>query len=436
MGNVISVERSEFINRNIDIYAQNKVGQYSKFLDKTPIFVTYYSINAARSRADVGTGGIQSDIGADSPIRYNMIKEFPIYNLPELKPDLNYDETGMDIELEPSDITILPGTVKPVPGDMFLVSFPGIQDFLFTINNIRYNTIQSNDFYLCDSHLRSTGKKVADLVAPQVVESYHCIFENIGTQDKCFLKDDDIDEINTIAKAFQELRDIYYNKYYNPMVNGMLFPKCKNLQVFLYDPYLETFINKSQVFYEDNSEYALVMTPLDLLDPDFSYVFSRSLWNAVLTRSTRQLGQWEYFYEVEVQKNDSPIQLYSIPTLARHVVITRNELPVSEDVVINTEVIDSLPHCVPTNLLGNYPYFRKEFMAMICTGGDCKELDLFERIIYHYLKNINIEINVDAMLKYILDEEPLKVFYLLPMVLYILTQYYKEYFYKDKDYLI
>lgn len=435
MGKLISVERSEFVNRNIDIYAQNKVGQYSKFLDKTPIFVTYYSINSAQSRADVGTGGIQSDIGADSPIRYNQIKEFPIYNMPELKPDLNYDETGMDIELEPSDITILPGTVKPVPGDMFLVSFPGIQDFLFTINNIRYNTIQSNDFYMCDAHLRSTGDKIADMVKPQIVEKYHCIFENIGTQDKCFLKDSEIDEVNTIVKAFEELRDIYHNKYYNRVANGMLYPKCRNLQVFMYDPYLEAFINKSHIFYEENSEYALVLTPLDLLDPEFNYIFSRSLWNAVLTRSERQLAQWEYCYETEVQKNNSPLIICDIPTLTRHVVIARKELPTSEDIVINAEVIDALPHCVDTNLLGNHPYFRKDFMETICAGAG-KDLDLFETIIYNYLKHINTKIDVEQMMGYILDEDPLKVFYLLPMVLYILTQYYKEYFYKDKDYQI
>ena len=44
MARIQSVEKSKFINQNIDIYSQNKIGQYSKFLDKNPIFVTYYHI--------------------------------------------------------------------------------------------------------------------------------------------------------------------------------------------------------------------------------------------------------------------------------------------------------------------------------------------------------------------------------------------------------
>ena len=41
-----------------------------------------------------GTNSVTQLIVFDSPIRYNKIKEFPICNFPELKPDATYDETG------------------------------------------------------------------------------------------------------------------------------------------------------------------------------------------------------------------------------------------------------------------------------------------------------------------------------------------------------
>jgi len=73
MAHLMNVEKSKYINTQISIYAENKVGQYSKFLNKNPIFVTYYSVNIVMSRTDVGTGGIQQEIGEDSPLRFNKI---------------------------------------------------------------------------------------------------------------------------------------------------------------------------------------------------------------------------------------------------------------------------------------------------------------------------------------------------------------------------
>ena len=120
MAQLISVEKSKYINQNIDIYSKNKIGQYSKFLNKNPVFITYYHINKQMSRTDVGTGGIESELGTNSPIRFNKILNFPIYNLPSLTPDIVFDETGYDIELDLTDITILPNTVKPTPGDYLI----------------------------------------------------------------------------------------------------------------------------------------------------------------------------------------------------------------------------------------------------------------------------------------------------------------------------
>ena len=92
MANIINVEKSQYLNSNIEIYTSNKVGQYSKYLDKNPFFITYFPINKVHSRSDVGTGGVNSDLGKNSPVRYNQINNLPAYNFPEMKPDVEYDE--------------------------------------------------------------------------------------------------------------------------------------------------------------------------------------------------------------------------------------------------------------------------------------------------------------------------------------------------------
>ena len=112
MAKIINIEKSKYLNENIGIYASNKVGQYSKFLDKNPIFVTWLHVNSARSRSDVGTGGVNSDVGAHSPIRFNQINNLPTYNIPELKPNTEYGENGYDVDLEISDGYLLPSPTE------------------------------------------------------------------------------------------------------------------------------------------------------------------------------------------------------------------------------------------------------------------------------------------------------------------------------------
>ena len=70
MALILSSEKSQFVQKAIDIYTQNRLGQYSKYLNSTPTFVTYYAINQALSRADLGSGQVYDIIGPNSPIKY------------------------------------------------------------------------------------------------------------------------------------------------------------------------------------------------------------------------------------------------------------------------------------------------------------------------------------------------------------------------------
>lgn len=106
------------MNKAAEIYSKQKTSQFSKYLQKNPVFVTYYAINQQLSRADTGTGSVKEQIGTSSPIRYNEIKEFPVYNLSDMKPDIQNDETeGLDINMDLSGIVILPNTITPCPDD-------------------------------------------------------------------------------------------------------------------------------------------------------------------------------------------------------------------------------------------------------------------------------------------------------------------------------
>lgn len=352
MAKIINVEKSQFINENIDIYTSNRLGQYSKFLDKSPFFVTYYSVNEAQSTADFGTGNIDKVFGSSSPIRYNKITHLPVYNMPELKPDVVLEDSdGVDFELELSDITFLPNTVKPRPYDLMLVELPGASPILFMVNNFRLNTVQSNDFYMADMAMKAYGENAEAKVESQIVESYQTVFENIGTQDKCFIRTDDVDKINTLVRTINLLRESYINNFYDSLTNsfilqnnesnfkvksiqdpvtGQYSPSCEfcasgskaNEETYkwediyyhhdnvLYDPFLEHFITRSGILNDPDRSQTYVLTQNDILQDDFNALYSKSLYASIEKHHALFLEPYMYYFQSPVKKAGSIYKIY------------------------------------------------------------------------------------------------------------------------------
>lgn len=329
MPRIINVEKSQYLNDNIEIYTSNKIGQYSKFLDKNPLFVTYFHINEVQTRTDVGTGGVKSDLGPTSPIRFNQINGLPAYNIPDLKPDVEYGENGYDIEMELSDIVLLPNTIKPMSGDYVLIVLPNTIEFLFRVNGFGYNTIQSNDYYTFSADLKHTGHNLIAKLQNQVVDVYETIFENIGTDNKCFILQQDVKRIQNIGKLFLEIRDSYYNNFFDTQTGSFV---CKNNDVtpmndvWYYDKYVEKFIMESGIYYTENDEHSIVLTCCDLETPDMNSLFMQTLHYAVLNHTIDYLSSHMYGYQVDIQKRLSPFIIYHLNCKGINLVITKDEL--------------------------------------------------------------------------------------------------------------
>lgn len=321
----------------------NRLGQYSKYLDTTPTFVTYYSINQARSRADAASGMIEELIGHNSPLRFNKITEFPIYKMQQLIPNGTFEDGFYDVELEISDITILPRTLRPRGDDFILIEMPNTPKLLFRVTNFKLNTVQSNDFYMLDADLFIVGDG-ADEIEKQVVERYHCVFENIGTQNNCFITDDTynnaqglLDILNTLTAMYHHLYyyeneniyafidyiyndtsienpDPYWNDYSYIFSGGYYIdPRAHRApppkDVTHYDIYLIKFIMDSGIFFnsEDNSTTSIV-TYEDFEPVRFDYLFNQTLWKALIDKSTALLNRYMYYFPNGINKYTSVVK--------------------------------------------------------------------------------------------------------------------------------
>ncbi len=435
MAQITNIEGSKYFSQQQKIYAENRIGQFSRFLSKNPIYVTYYVVNEARSTTEVGTGIIHEEIGPRSPLRFNKILNVPVYNIPELKPDVNVDEQGYDIELDINDITFIPGTVQPRPSHYMLVQLYGVKPLLFRCTGYRHNTIQSNDFYMADFTLRDIDQEYINLIEDQVVETYNCHFENVGTNAKVLLTTDEEDKISDMYGIFESLREFYMNAFYNKETDSfVLYSSADNPYGWFYDVYLAKFINDSGMFEEPNSANTLVVSYNDLLPLNFDYQFTRTLWYAMLKGTIDYLNPYNYYYRRPIQKRASPFLLYSIPCdgvalqIMDKYVYPQEKIPVIGPTGCNgTPTRPCLQDCT-----GEGIYLQEYFPSMLTTSMkdgiiDPEVTDYLDRMLYTYFVNgiDAVDINKEELLKYAFDQN-LHSYMYIPLIMYIVKEKYTK----------
>lgn len=343
---IIDVNKSEFINKTIDIYSSIKFSQYSKYINENPIYVTYLSVNEAMSTTDIGTKNIDNVLGKESPIRYNKINNLPIYNLQGMKPEFEINENyGADINMELNGLVLLPGTVKPNSYDMLIVTYPNAKQALFRVGQFEYNSLQSNDFYTFGASLFGyyTNAIEETGLAFQIVEEYETIFENIGTQNACFIRSDKVEEINSLVRTIETLKSDYINKFYNPLLNSFVLFNAdmeekkivekehtvqiegtpihtyKDIEIshyilneYLYDIYLENFITNTHIFETGDANQSLCLYPNDVIPANFKYTYQKTLYYAIEQCSMAMCNNYTYFYLKDISGISSPFNIYSI----------------------------------------------------------------------------------------------------------------------------
>lgn len=248
MGYLLSEE--EFINNNIFKYEERMNNQYSRFLDRTPTYVTYYNISNIDSTVDNGFESVEQLIGENSPIRFNKIDSFPIYGIDQILLDLTDEDEGLTTDCD-GDAVILPNTVEPRPGDFFLINHLSIP-IIFMVTDLKYDTIKSHNFYKISFSLKSIGD--ASLLDRQVISKFKCIVENIGTEEKCLIEEEEYTLFKELSNEYDRLCESFKLYFYSTKFNSFIVYE-DNKKV--YDPYLSMFLRDNKIF-ASNEDYKTI----------------------------------------------------------------------------------------------------------------------------------------------------------------------------------
>ena len=420
MAKIISAEKSPFMNKAAEIYSKQKTSQFSKYLQKNPVFVTYYAINQQLSRADTGTGSVKEQIGTSSPIRYNEIKEFPVYNLSDMKPDIQNDETeGLDINMDLSGIVILPNTITPCPDDFLYVKMPGMSyGVLLRVTEFEFNSIQSNDYYTINCELRATDTKSGYSqtyiqLQKQVVEKYSCIFENIGTEDKCLIQDTELAKANSTLELINLLKDSFYDSYYDRDIGTFVYRDFSSgvNPIYYYDLYLIKFIIDSKIYDDVSGERCVTLSLDDVLPINFGNLYRRSLWYAILQKDVTYLSRYSYYTEGSISKVTSPFKINECNT--KTIQLTYKDAPIDSgsSLFITGYISEYFPIELTNNLKDKESYTPT----------------YLDEIIFNYILYGNMEIDKNRLANENLHSS-LRNYRYIPILIYILEKSYSSVF--------
>ena len=351
-------DEKALINNNIFKYEDKLNSQYTRFLDQTPTYVTYYNINSIETTVDLGFSNVEKILGNGSPIKYSEVKNLPVYGMEQIQLQLDEDEEGLNSSFD-AELIILPDTIQPYPDDFFIIEHKGFE-FLFRVTNVEYDTIKSNNFFKIQFTVKYVTPEESVKILKQVTEKYTCVVENIGTQDRCIIEDDEYALLLQMKALYKEISERYKLFFYRKKYNAFVYIDPCDLKMGIYDRYLNTFIQKHGLLYDTESHRTIYLNNEDdsccyMLEYDMSIyrIFELRRKNRVILPMYR-LGDITNIYSVFKYYNAN----------VKSVRFANGDKPYLPQDVVMSMVSGVIPE-EPENDTVNMPYIFDEADKMI-----------------------------------------------------------------------
>ena len=275
------------VNNNIFKYEEKLNSQYTRFLESTPTYVTYYNINTIETTVDLGFSNVEKIIGKGSPMKYSEIKNLPVYGMEAIQLNIDEADEGLTGSYDNGELIILPDTITPYPDDFFILEHKGYE-FLFRVTSVDNDTIKSNNFYKITFTIKYVTAEESEKILKQVTDKYTCVVENIGTQDRCIIEDDYLELLNRMQDLYNLISERYKMFFYRQKYNAFVFidPLCTSIG--LYDRYVNMFIQKHGLLYDKTTHRTIYLNNEDQ-SCCFALEYDNSIYRAYELRRTKRI---------------------------------------------------------------------------------------------------------------------------------------------------
>lgn len=351
----------------------------------TPVLVTYYNLNDIMTTTNTGTYTIDQLLGEDSPLRFNKIEDFPVYNLKEIILELEQGEGEVLDTTFDTELIILPNSIKPTEFDFFVYTFKTNRKIVFRVTNIQLGTIRNNDYYKISVSLRDidSDDNVKSLES-QTVESFRTNLDTIGTNDNCFIVSSVYDKMDRIRRIINHITSEYVDMYYSKKFNSVVLCGGLEGEYALYDPYLTQFLINTSVL--DNDRDYIVLVNFD------GRLSIRKDYNSTLFRSveTRNISNLKELRMSPIGFRNTDTNPFSYNGIGNvfTIEISANDVDYAGNDYMNYDFIKKIKNDNPEepielsdmdNIIYNY-FTSDNDVAMINDG----DIELLENYIFEY----------------------------------------------------
>ena len=398
MGNFINTNYNKTIDNLVEGAKSRLNNPFYIYGDRKPTIVTYYNINHNASTLDKGSSTLYDDIGQNSSLRFNKIENFHLYGIEKINVNLDVGEYGLESPIE-GEALILPNTIVPVPGDMFIINHVIDKPYLFMVTGIGIDTLYTGaNFYKISYKLTRTDMDaLTSLETVQTIKRFTYKAGNVGTTLAPLIESNQAELIDKIEDNIDTLLNYYMNLFYKNSVQNFIL---EYQHMYLYDPYLIEFMIRNKLFALSGNNYFHVEQAVYIGDT-FALEYDHTIFKDIeIKKSNMRLNS---VYPVPVDDPNSLLvdRLESYYKLSNKVMYKDYDNPINWldmdllDRVINNELYDE-----DSNL-----YYRNLLILYM----NNKEFDITDKIMNSIM---DIEFNYTK-----------ELFYMIPILVFILKSY-------------
>lgn len=285
----VIIDEQKMLTENMFNYEDRVKSSLSRFSDKTFTPVDYYHIDNNGTTMDGGFGDAENILGARSPIKFQEIKNFPLYLNDAINLDISESEVGLDSSYS-SEATILPGTIVPLPNDYFILK--QLKDsYVFRVTETQSDIIMPDNYYKINFELEFIDSEKQEDLKKQTSDAFTCMIENIGTSEKCIIEDSQYNDFRRVLNMYIEMVDTYTTFFYNERYNCLLGDWENNMRIF--DPLQTEFIRTHQLFTVKKQLDNLVLND-QFSDARRKIKYENSIYRFIELRDIKKLSRFPF----------------------------------------------------------------------------------------------------------------------------------------------
>lgn len=403
MGKFIDTQYYDTVDSLVKMNEDLVQNPFYSYNDKKCTKVRYYNINNEKTTLDSGSKLAYTDIGDDSPIRFNIIHDLYLYQF--IKAELNFENGDFGLESNPltGESYILPNTIIPADGDFFEVDHIKDSTWLFKVTDVQRDTLDngSNVYKIGWSLDRTTNHDILK----NIVEEFKYVDTVQGSNLKAIVKLEKYDVAKRLDELGTSLRQYFRGLFYSDKIQTFTY-KWYN-EYNMYDPFAIEFIIRNGLL-EDHSDYLHIKHQSNI-PSTFVIEYDRTLYRAFETRNKDKLFHSKYQSQADMITDVTSI------------FNTRYE----DYFALNYNVVAE--ENGPFNPRGIIPIMDEDLINHIMSGELYTEHDkIFNNIFVKYFNNEDIyKDDIDSILY--IDFDPVKdIFYKTLLLIFCVDFYTKK----------